>query len=228
MEEPDGLRIAWEHNTDLFDCGTIERLSRCFETLLAGIVATPEARLRDLPLLSEEERRQILETWNDTAAPLPEQATVHALFEAQVEHTPDAVALVFEEETLTYAELNARANRLAHRLRQQGVGPDVLVGLRLERSVPLVLAVLAVLKAGSAYIPLDPSLPAERLAWVLEDSQAVLVLTDVEGGEDDTNPASWAGPGNLAYVLYTSGSTGRPKGVEVTHGGVVNFLTSVA
>ena len=228
LEEPEGLRIAWEHNSDLFDRGTIERLSRSFETLLAWIVERPEAPLHDLPLLSPEERDQILVRWNDTAAPLPEPATVHALFEAQATRTPHAVALVFEGETLTYAELNARANRAAHHLRSLGVGPEVLVALRLERSVPLVLAVLAVLKAGGAYVPLDPSLPAERLAFLLEDSQAALALTELEEAEDASDPAPSAGPGNLAYVLYTSGSTGRPKGVEVTHRGVVNFLASVA
>ncbi|HSF41084.1 MAG TPA: amino acid adenylation domain-containing protein, partial [Thermoanaerobaculia bacterium] len=227
-ETPEGLRLAWEHNTDLFDRATIERLSHSFETLLSGIVAHPEARLWDLPLLSEGERSQLLLRWNGTAAPMPEPGTVHALFEAQVERTPDAVALVFEGETLTYAELNARANRLAHSLRARGVGPEALVGLRFERSVPMVLAVLAVLKAGGAYVPLDPSHPAERLAWVLEDSRAALVLTEVEEVEDDTNPEPLAGPGDLAYVIYTSGSTGRPKGVQVTHGAVANFLASMA
>ena len=227
-ETPEGLRIAWEHNTDLFDRATIERLSHSFETLLSGIVACPEARFWDLPLLSEEERGQLLVRWNDTAAPVPEPGTIHALFEAQAERTPGAVALVFEGEALTYAELNARANRTAHHLRAQGVGPEVLVALRLERSIPMVLAVLAVLKAGGAYVPLDPSLPAERLAWVLEDSGAALVLTEVEETGDPSNPEPLAGPGNLAYVLYTSGSTGRPKGVSVPHGAVANFLASVA
>ncbi|HKV07841.1 MAG TPA: amino acid adenylation domain-containing protein, partial [Thermoanaerobaculia bacterium] len=227
-EAPEGLRIAWEHNTDLFDPGTIERLSRSFEALLSGIVAAPEARLWDLPLLSPEERGEILVRWNGTAAPVPEPGTIHALFEAQVERTPEAVALVFEGETLTYAGLNARANRAAHHLRSLGVGPEVLVGLRFERSVPAVVAVLAVLKAGGAYIPLDPALPAERLTFLLEDSGAALVLTELAEAEDDTNPTPLAGPGNLAYVLYTSGSTGKPKGVAVTHRGVVNFLASVA
>ncbi|HKV11036.1 MAG TPA: amino acid adenylation domain-containing protein, partial [Thermoanaerobaculia bacterium] len=227
-ETPEGLRLAWEHNTDLFDRATIERLSRSFETLLSGIVASPEARLWDLPLLSAEERNQLLLHWNDTAAPVPQPGTIHALFEAQAERTPEAVALVFEEETLTYAELNAQANRAAHHLRSLGVGPDVLVALRLERSVPAVVAVLAVLKAGGAYLPLDPAHPAERLAFLLEDSGAALELTDLEEAEDASNPTPLAGPGHLAYVIYTSGSTGRPKGVQVTHGAVVNFLASMA
>jgi amino acid adenylation domain-containing protein len=212
-------------------------------------VADPDAAVADLPMLSSAERRQLVEVWNDTRDAYPEAATVHRLVEEQVRRTPGAVALTFEGEDWTCAELNARANRLAHSLRRRGAGPGTRVGIFLERSLDLVAALLGVLKAGAAYVPLDPTYPAERLAYVVEDSGAALLLTeerlrwnlpevgaaevveiDVEdvSAESAEDPEPLAGPDDLAYVIYTSGSTGRPKGVEVRHGGVVNFLAAMA
>src|SRR5262249_51471274 len=179
----------------------------------------------------------------------PAAQTVHRLFEAQAEQTPEAVALVFEGEQLTYGELNARANRLAHSLRDLGVGPEVLVGICLERSADLVVALLAVLKAGGAYVPLDPAYPPERRAFLLpaagappgvapespgrrpsaQGTWSICLDADAEAiaGQSADNPFPSAGAEHLAYVIYTSGSTGRPKGVQITHGAVVNFLTSM-
>ncbi len=255
-EAGDGLVGLMEYNTDLFDAATIERMIGHFANLLEAVLAAPDTAVAALPILGAEERRQIVETWNETAAPYPDRC-VHQLFEAQVERSPGAVALIFEGEgeSLTYGELNARANRLARRLRAEGVGPGALVGLCLERSPEMVVALLAVLKAGGAYVPLDPTYPPDRLAFVLEDSGARVLLTQPElryglpgeglavievepgGGDGDgvenleplAGPEDLAsGPEDLAYVIYTSGSTGRPKGVEVRHAGVVNFLTSMA
>ncbi|MEA2603268.1 MAG: hypothetical protein QOF89_4260 [Acidobacteriota bacterium] len=252
-ETGDGLAGLLEYNTDLFDAATIERMTGHFVNLLDAVLADQDAALAALPILGAEERRQIVETWNETAAPFPELC-VHQLFEAQAARSPGSIALVFDGdgESLTYGELDARANRLARRLRAAGVGPGALVGLCLERSPEMVVALLAVLKAGGAYVPLDPTYPPDRLAFVLEDSGARVLLTQPElryvlsgeglavieiepgdgasagddGGAENLEPL--AGPEDLAYVIYTSGSTGRPKGVEVRHAGVVNFLTSMA
>ncbi len=249
-EARDGLTGMVEYNTDLFDASTVERLAGHFVNLMHAVLADAETAVAALPILGADERRQIVETWNATAAPYPD-ACVHQLFEAQAARSPGAAALVFEAdgESLTYGELNARANRLAHRLRMEGVGPGALVGLCLERSPEMVVALLAVLKAGGAYVPLDPTYPPDRLSFVLEDCGARVLLTqaelryelpsgdltviEVEPGEaanaceSAADPAPLAGPEDLAYVIYTSGSTGRPKGVEVRHAGVVNFLTSM-
>ncbi|HSK75059.1 MAG TPA: amino acid adenylation domain-containing protein [Thermoanaerobaculia bacterium] len=237
-----------EYNADLFDRSTGGRLARHFETLLAGAVENPEARLSELPLLSPGEREQLVLGWNHTAAPLP-AAPVHELFEAQADLTPGATAVLAGNERLTFAELDARANRLAHHLRGLGVGPEVLVGLSVERSAAMVVALLGILKAGGAYLPLDPSYPRERLAYMLADSGARVVVTeealleslppyaattvllDGDAEEIARRPAERPGdapdPGGLAYVLYTSGSTGRPKGVQVPHSALVNFLLSM-
>ncbi len=177
-EQPDGLRGQLEYATDLFDAATIERLVGHWRVLLEGIVADPEQRISHLPLLTEAERHQLLIEWNDTAVEYPRDRCIHQLFEAQVERTPEATALVYEAQQLTYRELNARANRLAHHLRSLGVGPEVLVGVCLERSLELVVGLLAILKAGGAYVPLDPSYPAERLAFMLQDTQAPVLLTE--------------------------------------------------
>ena len=230
------------YSTDLFDAVTIERMLGHMQTLLEGIVANPEQRLSELPLLTGAERHQLMAEWNDTQTRCPNDACIHQLFEAQVERTPEAVAAVFEEQQLTYLELNRRANRLAHYLRKLGVGPDVLVGLCMERSLEMVVSVLGILKAGGAYVPVDPEYPKERLAFMLEDSQAGVLLTkqalvekfprypahvlcldsdwEAIAEESGENPARGVMAGNLAYVIYTSGSTGTPKGVLVPHRGL--------
>jgi len=171
------LGAAVEYNVDLFDAATIRRMLGHLQTLLESIVANPDQRISTLPLLTESERRQLLIEWNDTAADYPQGQCVHQLFEAQVERTPDAVAVVYEGEQLTYRQLNQRANQLAHHLRKLGVGPEVLVGISVERSLEMVVGLLGILKAGGAYVPLDPTYPQERLAFMLEDSQVPVLLT---------------------------------------------------
>ena len=176
-EQPEGLSGVIEYATDLFDATTIARLAGHFTTLLEGIVADPETPIAELPLLTAAEREQLLVQWNDTAVDYPRDRCIHQLFEQQAARTPDATAVVFEDTRLSYAELNARANQLAHHLITLGVGPDVLVGLCLERSLDLVVGLLGILKAGGAYVPLDPGYPATRLAFMLEDTQAPVLLT---------------------------------------------------
>ncbi|HSS47830.1 MAG TPA: amino acid adenylation domain-containing protein [Thermoanaerobaculia bacterium] len=222
-----------EFNRDLFDDATASRLVERFATLLAEVVEVPQARLSDLPLLPAAERRQLLD-WSRYPVPHPRGLRIHDLVSAQAARTPDAPALVFGEDLLTYAGLERRASALAHRLRGLGVGPDVPVGILCERSVEQWVAVLAVLKAGGAYLPLDPANPPERLRLMVEDAGAPVVLTrgsiaeatgasgddgDGEPGDPGTDPAS------LAYLLYTSGSTGRPKGVAMSHEAAVNMLS---
>ncbi|MBI3457316.1 MAG: amino acid adenylation domain-containing protein [Candidatus Rokubacteria bacterium] len=244
-----GLRGVVEHNTDLFDGGTIGRMMGHFQRLLAGLVADPSMRVSRLPLLSDTERRQLLVGWNATEAAYPQDACLHELIEEQAEQAPEAVVVVCEGAELTYGELNRRANQLAHSLRGRGVGPEVLVGICLERSLDMVVGVLGVLKAGGAYVPLDPAHPRERLAFLLEDTRAPVLLTqerlvtrlfphrahvvcvDADWEEiarqPGTNPAGGVTPDNPAYVIYTSGSTGRPKGVMVPHRALVNFLEAM-
>ncbi len=176
-EGDDGLKCVWEYNTDLFDAVTVARMATHFQILLEGIVADPEQRIAHLPILSDAERHQLLVEWNDTAADYPSDRCIHQLFEAQVERTPNAVAVIFEDQQLTYAELNARANQLAYHLQTLGVGPDVLVGICCERSLEMVIGLLGILKAGGAYVPLDPSYPAERLAFMLDDAAVPVLLT---------------------------------------------------
>ncbi len=245
-DRPSGLRGRFVYNTDLFDAATVARMVGHWETLLAGLVANPDQRISALPLLIEAEKRQIAE-WNRTEKEYPAGQCIHQLLEAQVERTPEAVAVRQEKRSLTYRELNARANQLAHYLRKQGVGPDVRVGICLESSPEMAIALLAVLKAGGACVPLDPNYPAERLAYLLEDAQASVLI--VRGSElsglrpgmakviDPTtelaaiacesaeNPAHQTTAENLAYVIYTSGSTGKPRGVLLTHRGLVNHGT---
>jgi len=260
-EAEPGLYATLEYNTDLFDAATIKRMLGHFQVLLEGIVANPDQRLADLPLLTDAERQQLLTGWNATEAVYPEELCVHQLFEAQVARTPDAEAVVFIGDDgkvsgrLTYAELNERANQLAQHLQTLGVGPDTTVAIAVERSLDIPIALLATLKAGGAYVPLDPSYPSERLAYMLEDSQAKVLITQsrllvagswslVAGNQPpvticlDTdwptisqsaisNPQSTISPDNLAYIIYTSGSTGKPKGVQIPHRAVVNFLTTM-
>ncbi len=234
---------AFEYNTDLFDAATVGRMAGHFHTLLGGIAADPDAPIDALALLSATERHQVTEGWNQTRADYPD-TPVHQLFERQVERTPDAVAAVFEGSSLTYRELNLRANRLAHQLIAEGAGPDVLVGVSMERSLETIVALLGILKAGGAYVPIDPDYPAERVRFMLENSQVAWLLTQahlvpnlpyttarivlVEREAPDpafaANPQPRATPANLAYMIYTSGSTGRPKGALNTHRALTNRI----
>ena len=210
-----------------------------FTTFLQNSVAHFHKPVSHLPLLTEKERYQLLEEWNATQADYPREQCVHEFFEAQVQRTPNAVAVVFEGARLSYQELNQQANQLAHHLRYQGVGPEVLVGLCVERSLEMIVGMLGVLKAGGAYVPLDPDYPPERLAFVLQDSQMALLLTrkslldrlpevhpqvvclDTDwqaiSQQSSANPKSWGTSQHVAYVIYTSGSTGQPKGVLIEH-----------
>ncbi|MBI3847817.1 MAG: amino acid adenylation domain-containing protein, partial [Planctomycetes bacterium] len=223
------LLASLEVAADLFDRATAARMLESFTLFLDGAAATPSAKVSRLPILSDAERRKILVEWNDTTREFPSEASLHALFEAQVDRTPDAIALVFEHTSLTYRELDRRANRLAHRLHALGVGPESRVAIALPRSLEMVVALLATLKAGGAYVPLDPAYPAERLGFMLEDSGAAVLVTDssladtlpshrasivcldadhnVIERESDARPTSPLAAGNLAYVIYTSGST---------------------
>ena len=240
-----------EYATSLFERGTIERYLSYWKSLLDAMAADDGLPVGRLPLLPEAERATVLVDWNATEADYPKDTCIHELFEAQAARTPDAVAVVHGDVELTYAELNAKANRLAHYLRGLGVTPDARVAICVERSLDMVVGLLAILKAGGAYVPLDPAYPADRLAFMLKDSAPVALLTrakvkealseslsgmaaialeaDAElwAREPASNPAGGAEPKTLAYVIYTSGSTGVPKGVMVEHGGVMNLLWSM-
>ncbi|MFY1824742.1 non-ribosomal peptide synthase/polyketide synthase [Myxococcus fulvus] len=233
------------YNADLFESSTVQRLAACFLELLSNLSARPQARLSTLSLLPAEDRARLLVEWNQTAVEFPREACVHHLFEEQVALRPDAVALEFGDERLTYRELESRANQLAWALRARGVDVDVLVAVCLDRSVELIVSLLAILKAGGAYVPLDSSYPAKRLEQMLEDSAPRLLITTRvlleqlprEGrpelmlleeerldGQPTTAPRMPVSGRNLAYVDFTSGSTGRPKGVAVEHRGVLRLL----
>ena len=229
-----------------FDSAAMTRMLGHLQTLLEGMVADPGQRLADLPLLTRAERQQVLAAWHDTHTAQPMDMCVHEMFEAQVERTPDSIAVVFEEQTLTYRELNTRANRLAHHLHTLGVGPDVPVGLCVERSLELLVGLLGILKAGAAYIPLDPAYPPARLAFMLADAEASVLVTQpqwmarlpmdgvqtvcLDGAwervavQPGDNLVSGVTPANLAYVMYTSGSTGQPKGVMIPHSALSNHM----
>ncbi|WP_445009164.1 amino acid adenylation domain-containing protein [Pseudomonas rhodesiae] len=245
QETEDGLWASLTYATDLFDASTAARMLRHWLGLLRGAVADTTRPLQDLAMLDMTERQQILEQWNATARDYPQNQWVHHLIEAQAERQPQATALVFAEQRIDYAELNRRANRLAHRLIEAGVGPDVRVGLAVERSFDMVIGLLAVLKAGGAYVPLDPDYPRERLAYMLDDSGVQLLLTQApllgqlpipQGLEtlvlgessfetySEQNPAVALDGENLAYVIYTSGSTGQPKGAGNRHSALLNRL----
>jgi len=232
------LAVDFRYNTDLFDAATIVRLGDHFQTLLEGITAQPEQRVGSLPLLTPEERHHILVEWNETRSEYPADTCVHQLFEAQVEQAPDAIAVVFEGQRLTYRQLNRRANQLAQTLQKRGVGPESLVGVCMERSLEMVVALLGILKAGGAYVPLDPTYPRDRLEYMIQDAHLTVLLTpqrllnalpesdgttimaldagfawDDESRRWDAHPANAVGPDNVVYMIYTSGSTGKPKGV---------------
>ena len=249
VDRPSGLIGQLYYSTDLFEEATIERMSHHYRRLLEAVVDNPEAAISTLSLVTESERSQILCDWNRCGSDPFEQGCVFHVFEAQVEQTPNAIALVFENERLTYGELNQRANQLAHYLKKLDVGRGTLVGICMERSLEMVVGLLGILKSGGAYTPLDPSYPKERLAFMLQDSQMSLMLTrqslleSVPGHasrticldtqweeisrESGQNPANCIDPEDLAYVIYTSGSTGRPKGVQIPHRALANCLTSM-
>ena len=241
-----GLVGWWEYNTDLFDASTIERMTGHFVTLLEGIIANPKERISQLPLLTEVEQQQLLVEWNDTEVDYPLHKCIHQLFEEQVELTPDAVAVEFQNQQLTYKQLNYRANQLAHYLRSWGVGADVLVGLCVERSLEMVIGLLGILKAGGAYVPLDPKYPSDRLSFILDDTQVKVLLTqqrlidrlppnqaklvcldtdaeDISKCSTD-NIISGVQPNNLVYIIYTSGSTGQPKGIAMSQLALCNHI----
>jgi amino acid adenylation domain-containing protein len=242
----DHIDVLWEYNTDIFDRSTVERLVDHFERLLDGVVADPDSRLSELPLLTKAERHQLLVEWNATEADYPQDKCLHELFEEQAARTPDAVAVEYEGRQLSYGELNARANQLARYLAGHGVGPEVMVGLCVERSLEMVVGVLGILKAGGAYVPLDPDYPAARLAFMLEDTAAPVLLTQARlrerlpayagrtvsldadwpqiAWESEDNPGVSVNARNLAYVIYTSGSTGRPKGTCIEQRSVVRLV----
>ena len=242
----DGISGFVVYSTDLFKQATINRMLGHFQTLLENIVAHPQTKIADLPILTEAERHQILVEWNNTGVDYQKSLCVHQLFEAQVEETPDAFALVFEGEQITYRELNNRSNQLAHYLQKNGVNSEVLVGLCVERSVEMVVGILGILKAGGAYVPFDPNYPSERLSFMLQDSQVAVILTKQQwvkrlephnsvvigldtdwqkiAQEIEVNLISKVTADNLAYVIYTSGTTGKPKGVEIEHRGLLNLI----
>lgn len=248
VKSESGLRGSFTYNTDLFDAATIERMTAHFQTLLEGIIDNPQQPIAQLPLLTPTEQQQLLVEWNDTATEYPQDKCIYQLFEEQVERTPDAVALVFEGQQLTYRELNQRANQLAHYLQKLGVKSEVLVGICVDRSVEMMVGLLGILKAGGAYVPLDPAYPQERISFMLEDSQLSLILTQSHlhkvsehlaqviyldsdreiAQESNANLDVDLTPDNVAYIIYTSGSTGKPKGVQIIHRAVVNFLTSMS
>jgi amino acid adenylation domain-containing protein len=237
----DGWMATAEYSTDLFAAGRVERMLEHLCVILESVASNPAQRVSDIPLLTVAERQQILVDWNQTERNYPRDKCVHTLFEEQAKRTPAAVAVVFEGHALNYRELDARASHLAHHLRSLGVGPDVLVGLCVERSLEVVVGLLGILKAGGAYVPLDPRYPKERIEFILQDAAAAVLVTQraLNVGQgvahlvylDEAIPPgvgspvkSRVTPANLAYVIYTSGSTGRPKGVAIEHQSTVSFL----
>jgi amino acid adenylation domain-containing protein len=246
--EGDGWSGSLIYSRDLFEEASIEAMVRHYVALLEGMLEEPERAVSLVPMMSEAERERILVQWNATRVDYPRDRCIHEVFEEQVERTPEAVAVLFGDETLTYRELNIRSNRLAHNLRALGVGPDVPVGFSIERSPEMIVGLLGILKAGAAYVPIDPTHPQDRLAFIMADAGARKLLTgktprpwleacaaevirlnsEVSAGPDDVPAVMPVSPDSLAYILYTSGSTGQPKGVEVTHRSVVNLLHSLA
>jgi amino acid adenylation domain-containing protein/non-ribosomal peptide synthase protein (TIGR01720 family) len=248
FESTDGLSGRIEYSTDLFDAATIARLTYHFQTLLEGIVTNPDQPLSTLPILPPSERHQLLVEWNPLDSKLQPPRCIHHRFEAQVDRTPDAIAVTFGEQRFSYRDLNQRANQLAHYLQAHGVAAGTLVGLCVDRSIDLVIGILGILKAGGAYVPLDPAYPQAHLSFLLVDAQIAILVTqssvssrftdaplqvialDTDGQtiaqQPCTNPHSLVNPGDSAYVIYTSGSTGKPKGALVTHANVTRLLTA--
>ena len=244
-EDADRISISFEYATDLFAPATIERLLGHYQNLLEEIVAAPAVTVADLSLLEERERNLLLVEWNSNRVEVPQDACIHHLFEAQAAKNPHALAAEFNGEQLTYGELNARANQLANYLQKQGVAPEQLVGISVERSLDMLVAMLGVLKAGGGYVPLDPNYPRDRVAFMIEDAKLALVITqkhllnEIPVGdaqllcidsewekiarEVEVNPETSVNPGNVAFVIYTSGSTGNPKGVAIEHRSLVHF-----
>ena len=245
-ETNEGMGALVEYNTDIFDKTTIERFIGNYQKLLESIIADPAKAVYTLPILTDPEKKQLLEEWNSTEIAYPEDSCIPQLFENQVALTPDATAVVYENQELTYQDLSQRANKLANYLRKLGVRPEVLVGVFIDRSIEMVVGLLGILKAGGAYVPLDPDFPKQRIAYMIEDSKALVILTQKKftmelpetqvkvisldknwaeiSKESAETPEADVKPENLAYVVYTSGSTGNPKGVMNEHRGIVNRL----
>ncbi|NJM22257.1 MAG: amino acid adenylation domain-containing protein [Richelia sp. SM1_7_0] len=246
-EPGERLSIVISYDTNLFTNDAIKRMLGHLQVLLQGMTEKPKQKLDEIPFLTADEKHQLLVEWNDTQTEYPQDKCIHELFEEQVEKTPNAIAVVFENQQLTYQELNNHANQLAYHLQTLGVKPEVLVGICLNRSLEMMVGLLAILKAGGAYVPLDPTYPSERLDYMLRDSQLPILLTQnqllvklpqhqaqticldedwekfVDYPED--NPNTQVQPDNLAYIIYTSGSTGKPKGTMIIHSGMVNYLS---
>jgi len=246
LEHERGIDIEFKYAIDIFEEETIKQFSSHFEELIKASLNNPDHLIQTLPILTSSEKQQLLVEWNDTKASYPKNKTIHQLFEEQVEKSPDDVAVVYEDQELTYEELNKKANQLAHYLRSLGVGPDTLVVIAVERSLEMIIGFLGVLKAGGAYVPIDPDYPQERLQFMLEDTNALIILTDTKvidklpttfarlicldeewetiSALPSSNLLSLTLPHHLAYVIYTSGSTGKPKGVLIDQGNLLHYI----
>ena len=245
MEETEiGLSGHFEYNSGLFNRLTIKRLISHFQILLESIVKNPKQSISQLPILTEREKHQLLVEWNDTNTDYPQDKCIHQLFEEQVNRTPDAIAVSFQDQNLTYRELNRRANQLAHYLQKLGVKPNILVGICIERSLEMIVGLLGILKAGGAYVPLDPNYPPERIEYMIADAQMPVLLTQSKwkiqehqaqvicldsdwekiASQNSDNPAPINENQHVAYVIYTSGSTGKPKGVMIGQKALVSFV----
>jgi amino acid adenylation domain-containing protein len=249
IRQDNSVIAEFHYDSNLFQVEDVERLSRYFQTLLSNVIEKPEAAIGELEILSECDRKQLLVEFNNTQANYPKHLCIHQLIEQQAARTPDNIAVVFENQQLTYAQLNTRANQLAHQLQTLGVGAETIVALCVERSLDMLVGLLGILKAGAAYLPLDPIVPIDRLSYMVQDAGASVILTqqdlaqrfseqatplicldsdwEVIAQQPDENPLSKATPENLVYVIYTSGSTGKPKGVAVEHRQLLNYLHGI-